>query len=421
MEQAIVNSLSAVTESSTKEARAIHDRVLVLDSHIDFEPEDLTGERNYTQRLATQFNLPNMTDGGLDALFFVIYVGQTREGQNPDALKAAGYQRAYQAAVEKFAAVHRFAGEIAPEQIEIASSAADIRRIHASGKKAALMGVENGYPLGEELTRVAEFYARGARYISLSHNGHNQLGDSHTGEREGWKWHGVSPFGEKVIAEMNRLGIMVDISHASKQSMMQSAALSKAPIIASHSGARALCNVSRNLDDEQLLALKNTGGVIQMAAYHGFVKTTVADSAERAAALAEARKPYDFPDPNKLSQRARAQAALKSLPADQRAKYQQKLAETDDKFPGDPPATVKDFIDHIDYAVKLIGIDHVGISSDFDGGGGVIGWNDAGETLNVTVELVRRGYSEREIEKLWSGNLLRVMDDVERIARDLQK
>ena len=328
-------------ETSTKEARAIHDRVLVLDSHIDFEPEDLTGERNYTQRLPTQFNLPNMTDGGLDALFFVIYVGQTREGQNPDALKAAGYQRAYQAAVEKFDAVHRFAGEIAPERIEIASSAADIRRIHASGKKAALMGVENGYPLGEDLRRVAEFYERGARYISLTHNGHNQLGDSHTGEREGWKWQGVSPLGEQVIAEMNRLGIMVDISHASKQSMMQTAALSKAPIIASHSGARALCDVSRNLDDEQLLALKNTGGVIQMVAYHGFVKTTAADSPERAAALAEARKPYDLPDPNKLSQRARAQAALKALPADQRAKYQQKLAEIDEQLPGDPPAQSK--------------------------------------------------------------------------------
>ena len=162
---------------------------------------------------------------------------------------------------------------------------------------------------------MEEFYERGARYISLTHNGHNQLGDSHTGEREGWKWQGVSPLGEQVIAEMNRLGIMVDISHASKQSMMQSAALSKAPIIASHSGARALCNVSRNLDDEQLLALKNTGGVIQMVAYHGFVKTTAADSSERAAALAEARKPYDLPDPNKLSQRARAQAALKALPS----------------------------------------------------------------------------------------------------------
>jgi membrane dipeptidase len=401
-----------------EKARAIHDRILVLDSHIDFEPGDLTGERNYTQRGETQFDLPNMIDGGVDALFFVIYVGQTRESQNPDALKAAGYERAYKMAVEKFDAVHRFTGEIAQQQMELALSAADIRRIHASGKKAALMGVENGYPLGEGLPRVEEFYQRGARYISLTHNGHNQLGDSHTGEREGWKWHGVSPFGNEVIAEMNRLGVMVDVSHASKESMLQSAALSKAPIIASHSSCRALCDVSRNLDDEQLLALKKTGGVIQIVAYGGFLKTTQADSAERKAALAEARRAYDLADPASISQRARAQAALKKLPAEQRAAYEEKLTEIDERLPGDPPATVNDLIDHIDYAVKLIGIDHVGIASDFDGGGGIVGWNDAGETFNVTLELVRRGYTEDQIEKLWGGNLLRVMEDVRRIARE---
>ena len=402
-------------------ARDIHDRVLVLDSHIDFEPADLTGERNYTQRGETQFNLPNMIDGGLDALFFVVYVGQTRESQNPDALKPAGYERAYAKAVEKFDAVRRFAAEIAPDQIEIAFSAADIRSIHAKGKKAALIGVENGYPLGEDLTRVKEFYERGARYISLTHNGHNQLGDSHTGERDGWKWTGVSPLGKQVIAEMNRLGIMVDVSHAAKQSMLQTAALSKAPVIASHSATRALCNVSRNLDDEQLLALKNTGGVIQMVAYNGFIKITEADSAERKAALTEARNEYNLPDPNSISQRARAHAALRQLTSAQRAAYEETIAEIDQKFPGDPPATVKDFADHIDYAVKLIGIDHVGIASDFDGGGGIVGWNDASETFNVTLELVRRGYTEEQIAKLWAGNLLRVMDEVQRVAEELRK
>jgi membrane dipeptidase len=412
---------STVEEELTQTARAIHDRILVLDSHIDFEPEDLTGERNYTQRGETQFNLPNMIDGGLDALFFVIFVGQTRESQNPDALKTAGYERAYRAAVEKFDAVHCFTGEIAQEQMELALSADDVRRIHAKGKKAALMGVENGYPLGEEWTRVKEFYQRGARYISLTHNGHNQLGDSHTGERDGWKWNGVSPLGKQVIDEMNRLGIMVDISHASKEAMLQTAALSKAPIIASHSAARALCNVSRNLDDEQLHALKNTGGVIQMVAYHGFVKTPKPDSPDRVAAITTARSEYNLPDLASISQRARAQAALKRMPADLRAEYEEKLAEIDKQLPGDPPATVKDFVDHIDYAVKLIGIDHVGISSDFDGGGGVTGWNDASETFNVTLELVRRGYTEQQIEKLWSGNLLRVMDDVQRVASELQK
>jgi membrane dipeptidase len=412
---------SSADEALVKRARAIHEKVLTLDTHIDFLPGDLVGERNYTQRLDTQFNLPNMIDGGLDALFFSIYVRQTREGENPDAFKPTGYERAYKLAVEKFDAVHRFTREIAPDKIELAFNAADVRRINAQGKKVALMGVENGYPIGEDIARVKEFYDRGARYLSLTHDGHSQLADSQTGERDGWKWNGVSPLGKQVIAEMNRLGIMVDVAHASKESMMQTAALSKAPIIASHSAARALCAVSRNMDDEQLQALKKTGGVIQVFAYNSSVKTTRPDSSDRAAALAALRKEYDLPEPTGPGQRGRFQAALKRLSADRRAEYEKKLAEIDKQHPGDPLPTLKDFVNHIDYAVKLIGIDHVGISSDFDGGGGVIGWNDASETFNVTLELVRRGYTEQQIEKLWGGNLLRVMAEVQRIAKELQK
>jgi membrane dipeptidase len=412
---------NSAEEALVKKTRVIHEKVITLDTHIDFLPGDLVGERNYTQRLDTQFNLPNMIDGGLDALFFSIYVGQTREAQNPDAFKPAGYERAYKLAVEKFDAVHRFTREIAPDKIELALNAADVRRIHAQGKKVALMGVENGYPIGEEIARVKEFYDRGARYMSLTHNGHNQLADSHTGERDGWKSNGLSPLGKQVIAEMNRLGIMVDVSHASKESMMQTAALSKAPIIASHSAARALCDVSRNMDDEQLQALKKTGGVIQVFAYSGYIRTTRPDSADRTAALAALRKEYELPEPTGPGQRARFQAGLKRLSADHRAEYDKKHAEIDKQHPGDPPATIKDFVDHIDYAVKLLGIEYVGISSDFDGGGGVIGWNDASETFNVTLELVRRGYTEQQIEKLWGGNLLRVMDEVQRIAAELQK
>src|SRR5215510_3007294 len=420
-------SSSAVAQTSraedalTKKARAIHEKVITLDTHIDFSPGDLAGERNYSQRLETQFNLPKMIDGGLDALFFSIYVGQTREAQNPDAFQAAGYARAYKAAIEKFDAVHRFIQEIAPNKIDLALNAADVRRINGQRKKVALIGVENGYPVGEEIARVQEFYDRGARYMSLTHNGHNQLADSHTGERDGWKWNGLSPLGKQVIAEMNRLGIMIDVAHASKETMMQTAALSKAPIIASHSASRALCDVSRNMDDEQLQSLKKTGGVIQVFAYSSFVKTTRPDSPERAAALAALRKEFSLPEPTGPGQRARFQSALTQLSAGNRTEYEKKLVEIDKAHPGDSPATIKDFVDHIDYAVKLIGIDHVGISSDFDGGGGVIGWNDASETFNVTLELVRRGYTEKKIEKLWGANLLRVMDKVQRIAKELQK
>ena len=412
---------SSADDALVKRARAIHEKVITLDTHIDFLPGDLVGKPNYTERLDTQFNLPNMIDGGLDALFFSIYVGQTREAQNPDAFKPEGYERAYKLAVEKFDAVLRFTREIAPDKIELALTAADVRRIHAQGKKVALMGVENGYPIGEDVARVKEFYDRGARYLSLTHNGHNQLADSQTGERDGWKWNGLSPLGKQVVVEMNRLGIMVDVAHASKESMMQTAALSKAPIIASHSAPRALCDVSRNMDDEQLLALKKTGGVIQVFAYSSSIKTTRPDSSDRAAALAAARKEYNLPEPTGPGQRARFQSALKRLSADNRAQYEKKLAEIDQQHPGDAPANLKEFVDHIDYAVKLIGIEHVGISSDFDGGGGVIGWNDASETFNVTLELVRRGYTEDQIEKIWSGNLLRVMDEVQRVATELQK
>jgi len=409
-----------ISAALIEKARALHARLLTVDTHIDFEPGNLVGERNHTERLDTQFNLPNMIDGGLAALFFIVYVGQTREAQNPDAFTAAGYERAHRLAVEKFEAVRRFTGTIAADKIELALGAADIKRIHAAGKKAALLGVENGYPLGEDRARVKEFYERGARYLSLTHNGHNQLADSHTGERDGWKWQGLSPLGKEVIAEMNRLGIMVDVSHASKTAMLQAAALSQAPVIASHSAVRALCDVSRNLDDEQLQALKKTGGVIQIVAYGDFIKTTRPDSPERRAALALARREFELPDTSGPGQRARIQSALKRLAPDRRAAYENKLAEIDREHPGDRPAGLGDFVDHIDYAVKTIGVDHVGISSDFDGGGGIAGWNDASETFNVTLELVRRGYSEEQIAKLWGANLLRVMDETQRIAAALQ-
>jgi len=412
---------TTVEHALRKRAQAIHENVLSIDTHVDFEPQNLSGEQNYTQRLDTQFDLPKMIEGGLDALFIVVYVGQTRETQNPEALKSSGFERAYARAIEKFAAIWSFTHEIAQDRIELALDAAHVRRISAQGKKIALIGVENGYPLGEDIGRVKEFYDRGARYMSLTHNGHNQLADSHTGERDGWKWNGVSPLGEQVIEEMNRLGIMVDVSHASKEAMLQTVALSKAPVIASHSSVRALCNVSRNIDDEQLLALKQTGGVFQVVAYQDFLKKREVDSPERQAALATARRSFGLPDQNGPGHRLRLHSALKQLPDDRRAEYETKLAEIDQEYPGNAPASLKDLVDHIDHAVKLIGIDHVGISSDFDGGGGVEGWNDASETFNVTLELVRRGYNEEQIEKLWGGNLLRVMDKVQRVASGRQQ
>ncbi len=407
-----------------KKAKTIHERVIVLDTHSDLSPRNFTSERNYTQRLDTQVNLPKMFEGGLDAVFFSVFVSQTRESQSPDAFTQVGYDRAYKAAVEKFDAIHWLTGQLAADKIELALTSADVRRIKAMGKKIALIGVENGYPMGEDIGRVKEFYQRGARYMSLAHNAHNQLSDSHAGERDGWKWNGLSPLGRQVIGEMNRVGLMVDVSHPSKASMMQSVALSKAPIIASHSAVRALCDVSRNMDDEQLVALKKSGGVVQIVAYSSFIKTLRPDSNERKATLAALRKEFNIEEstPTGLNPGTGVgtQSALARLAPERRADYQRRIVEIDKQYPGDPPATVKDFVDHIDYAVKLIGLDHVGIASDFEGGGGVNGWSDSSETLNVTLELVRRGYTEEQIGKLWGGNLLRVMDEVQRIARGLQ-
>ena len=400
-----------------KRARAIHDRVITLDTHVDINPANFTAERNYTQDVGTQVNLPKMLTGGLDAAFFIVYVGQ-------GDLTPAGYDDAYKQAIAKFDAIHRLAEKIAPDKIELALTADDVRRIAAKGKKVALIGVENAYPLGTDLSRIKEFYDRGGRYMSLAHNGHSQFSDSNTGERDGkWMHNGLSDLGRKAVAEMNRLGIMVDVSHPSKQSMMQAVALSTAPIIASHSAARALADVSRNMDDEQLQALKKNGGVIQTVGFNGYVKVAPEQSAERTNAIAALRKEFGLAaaGPGAGGRGGGgggggAAAALAKLPAERRAEYQKRMAVIDFKMPPPPRATVRDFVTHIDYLVSLIGIDHVGISSDFDGGGGVDGWNDAAETFNVTLELVRRGYSEEQIAKIWSGNLLRVMAEVQKRA-----
>jgi membrane dipeptidase len=398
-----------------QKARAIHDRVITLDTHNDIEPDNFTRQKNYTQRLNTQVNIPKMAEGGLDASFFIVYVGQ-------GPLTPEGYDSAYKEAVAKFEAVHHLTKEIAPDKIELALTAADVTRISKSGKKVALIGVENAYSLGTDLKRIKEFYDRGGRYMSLAHNGHSQFADSNTGERDGkWLHNGLSELGKQAIAEMNKWGIMVDLSHPSKQANLQAIALSKAPVIASHSAARALADVSRNMDDEQLEALKKNGGVIQTVAFATYVKVARPDSPERAAAIAALRKEVGLPAPGGPGGGGGGgRGGLNALTPEMRAKYDAGLAEIDKKTPGDPRATVADFVNHIDYLVKKIGVDHVGISSDFDGGGGVTGWNGADETFNVTLELVRRGYTEEQIGKIWSGNLLRVMADVEKVAKQIQ-
>lgn len=398
-------------------ARAIHDRVITIDTHNDINPSNFSAERNYTMDLNTQVNIPKMESGGLDVSWMIVYVGQ-------GPLNPEGYANAYDTAIAKFEAIHRLAEEIAPEQIEIAYTSEDVRRIAASGKKVAMIGIENAYPIGLDLSNIRKFQERGGRYMSLAHNGHNQLSDSNTGERDDiWMHNGLSDLGKQAVAEMNRWGIMVDISHPSKEAIMQMIELSKAPVMASHSSARSLNDVSRNLDDEQLKAVQANGGVVQTVAFSSYVDS------DKNTRNREALTALQQEVASELGIELLDRSAMRSMSAEERSSYATKIEAVNEltapriseEVNSDaPPVDVADFVNHIDYLVDLIGIDHVGISSDFDGGGGVEGWNDASETFAVTLELVQRGYTEADIAKLWGENLLRVLDEVQRIASEIQ-
>jgi membrane dipeptidase len=397
------------------DAKAIHERVITLDTHCDINVKNFTDSLNYTQDLDTQITLPKMKAGGLDVAWFIVYTGQ-------DSLTESGYKNAYDNAMSKFDAIHKLVEDIAPNEIELALTSEDVRRIDAKGKKVAMIGIENGYPIGLDIRNVEKFYKLGARYMSLSHNGHSQLCDSNTGESDDvWLHNGLSDMGKQVVSEMNRVGMMIDVSHPSKEAMRQMIELTEAPIIASHSSARALCNHSRNLDDEQLGWLKENGGVIQTVAFTSYLNTKKND------ARTEALKDVGVKIMDSLGSKIIERSAISELSKTERDAYYDTYrqmrtivkakAKTMDTLP--PAVAVSDFVNHIDYLVEKIGIDHVGISSDFDGGGGIEGWSDASETFNVTLELVKRGYTEAQIEQLWSGNLLRVLDDVAAVAKTL--
>lgn len=403
-------------ETVEEKAERIHEKVITIDTHNDINVKNFTDSINYTQRLETQVNFPKMVEGKLDVSWLIVYTGQ-------DSLNASGYAKAEANAMAKFDAIHRLCNDIAPDQIELALNSDDVLRIQKAGKKVAMIGVENAYPIGEDLSKFEEYHKKGARYISLSHNGHSQFCDSNTGEKDSiWLYNGLSKLGEEAVKEMNRLGIMIDVSHPSKESMKQMIALSKAPIIASHSSARALCNHSRNLDDEQLALMKENGGVVQTVAFTSYLNTEKNDA--RAAFMKGIYQ--KIADSIGVNWYERSQ--FSSISNDERASfmanYRKVMKMGEEMVASDataPPAVdVSDFVNHIDYLVEKMGIDHVGISSDFDGGGGIEGWSDASETMNVTLELVKRGYTEEEIGKLWGDNLMRVLDEVQAVASKIQ-
>jgi membrane dipeptidase len=395
-------------------ARAIHDRVITIDTHKDI-PDNFATPAADPKTMPSQVNLDKMKAGGYDMAFFAVYVGQGARTDSGDAV-------AKQRAMTKFAAIHRMAEQMYPNLIEIAYTPEDVIRIHNSGKLVAGIGIENGWVIGHDLSLIKTYYDLGARYMTLAHTSNNDICDSST-DPKGPEWHGLSPFGRRVVAEMNRVGMMVDVSHVSKECMMQATALSTSPVIGSHSSTTAIANVPRNMDDEMLEAIKRNNGVMQTVAFSGYVKV---QPAARDSAVRAVNEMFFGPAPargggggagggrgggggggGRGNQRA-------SLAPDKLADYDRRMADIEARWPS---ANVQDFVNHVDHAVKVAGIDHVGISSDFDGGGGVKGWNGADETFNVTLELVRRGYSEDDIRKMWGGNVLRVMGENQKRAK----
>lgn len=334
-----------------KQAKELHRRMLTLDSHTDTPTRftrDTTidiGKRNDNVRV----DLAKMEEGGLDAVFFAIYHSQ---GPQTDSALSAAYSSSKKQLQHIFKQVERNA-----DRAVITTTLQQALQAKKEGKRAIFIGIENTYCLGaNKLSAMKEFYDRGARYITLCHMKDSEVCKS---SGEAGEDYGLTDLGKELIAEMNRLGMMIDVSHASDQAIRDVIACSKAPIIASHSSVRSLYSHPRNLSDELICLVADSGGVIQVAIWTGFLKSKE-----------------------------------------------------------DGKATVADVVDHIDYIVKLVGIDHVGFGSDFDGGGDVVGCEDASGIINITVEMLRRGYSEEAIEKFWGLNFFRVLEKTEAASEE---
>jgi membrane dipeptidase len=381
-------------------AKEIQAKVISIDTHVDI-PFDFASPAYDMMKPGVrgqQVHIPTMIEGGLDVPFLIVYMGQGER-------TVSGYAKAAADAFTKFSAIHRATDELYKDHLELALTAADVRRIVGSGKKATVIGMENGYAIGKDLRLLDAYYGYGARYLGLLHNGHNDLGDSaqpnRTKKEPDAEHNGLSPLGKQVVTRLNELGIMADISHASMKTALDMIAVSKAPVIASHSSVKGVFDHPRNVSDEVLDAIKKNGGVVQIVAFDPYLRAAPAEKTQAIAALQK-------------TMGVRSGADVDRLQPGQLQAYEAELATIENTW---PKAGVANLVDHMDYAIKRIGIDHVGISSDFNGGGGIRGWSNAAETINVTLELVRRGYTEEQIAKLWGGNLLRVMEQVEAYAK----
>ncbi len=385
-------------KSLEAQAREIHTRILTVDTHCDtafnlLRPDWKIGERHDPgKRESGRIDLPRMAEGGLDAEFFAVFVGQGP--RTPE-----GYAAAKAQALSILDAVHRMEKDY-PGLVGIALTPEDAFRLKKAGKRAAFIGMENGYPVGQDLSLVKAFYDRGVRYLTLCHSGDNDICDSSTDSRSPAD-DGLSAFGRRVVAECNRLGMLIDISHSSDRSFFDVLSASGAPVFASHSCARALCDHPRNLSDDMLRALARNGGVLQLCFLSAYVKKPDPNP-ERDGALEALGKKYgNF---NEIKDK------------DVLRRLREEYEALDEKLP-ESKADVRDLVNHIDHVVKTVGIDYIGIGTDFDGGGGVKGCEDVSGVIHVTEELLRRGYSEAEIAKIWGGNFFRVFRQAGRVVK----
>ncbi len=389
----IISLLTGCTGSEVKLAKRadkLHASILTIDTHCDTPMEFADGDFDLgVLHEEGCVDFPRMITGGLHGEFFAVFIGQ---GPRDDS----SFIKVHAEALHILDAIHKNVGNC-KAVAEIALTADDGYRLKKEGKIAAYIGIENGYPVGKDISHIKEFYDLGARYITLSHTKNNDICDSST-DPKGPENNGLSSFGTEVVKEMNRIGMMVDISHISDKSFYDVLKVTKAPVIASHSSCRALCGSPRNLSDDMLLSLKENGGVIQICILSSYLKTPEPNP-EMESKLEELKKKY---------------GEYSALSDDMKKVVRKEYGDIRSKY--EKLATVKDIADHIDHVVQVIGVDYVGIGSDFDGGGGVEGCKTVADMKNITIELLRRGYTNSDLKKIWGGNFMRVFRKVEELA-----
>ncbi len=377
----------------------VHERVITFDAQMDVPLDFMSADKDVGKQTAMQVDLPKMDAGKLDGAAFVLFAWQTT--RTPE-----NYAKMRNEMDTKLAAIEKML-ETYPDRIALARRADDVPRIVKSGRHFVVLSVVNASPYGEGIEWLSQLYDRGLRMVALTHAGNNQFADSNRpleklNDREGEQG-GLTALGRRAIAEMNRLGIIVDVSQLTSEALLQSIALSKAPVVASHVGVKAKVDTSRNLSDDEMRVIAAAGGVVHIVAFPLYLKNPAREQQEDLAAIEKSFGLKTFTD------------GFSKLPKDKLPAFSQAMQGYRERW-ASAGAAVTDLVDSIDYAVQLIGIDHVGVSTDMEHSGGVIGYNSAAEAPNLTAELIKRGYSERDIGKIWSGNFLRAWKAVEQAA-----